>query len=65
MRLAIAAVLSVMLIACGPTGQVQVERHIECNMERTDCKEVTTQEKKNNGWDVFWNILFLMALAAG
>lgn len=51
-------------IACGPTSQVRVERHLQCDMSGRDCQTVETAQEKPTatGWAMF--VLLLLAVAS-
>jgi hypothetical protein len=51
-------------IACGPTSQVRVERHLQCDMSGRDCTTIETakEEPTATGWAMF--VLLLLAVAS-
>jgi hypothetical protein len=51
-------------IACGPTSQVRVERHLQCDTTGRDCQTVETakEEPTATGWAMF--VLLLLAVAS-
>jgi len=61
----LAASIAVLLSACGPSGQVRVERHLECATDGTNCHTVETAQQEPSASDRFWQFLLLLALANG
>jgi len=55
-------ILILTLTACGPTGQVKVERHLECDMNNTNCQTVETAQQEYTATDRFWQIFLLLLL---
>jgi len=58
----IAIALFALLTACGPTGQVKVERHLECDMNNTNCHTVETAQQEYTATDRFWQIFLFLLL---
>ena len=51
-------------IACGPTSQVRIERHLQCDTTGRDCQTIETakEEPTASGWAMF--ALLLLAIAS-
>lgn len=56
-------ILAVVLVGCGPTGQVQIERHLVCNEQGQECQTVETQHVERTTTDWIWQVLWLLAVA--
>ncbi len=48
--------------ACGPTGQLKVERHLECDTNGTNCQTVETARQEYTATDRFWQIFLVLLL---
>jgi hypothetical protein len=52
----------VLLVACGPTGQVKVERHLVCAADGTNCQTIESAQQEYTATDRFWQIFLALLL---